>query len=148
MSNNNDEAPTNTLDRTFAVMLAELEDAETALTQRQAALARQLDDVSSELDRLANVKAAMLGKPTKKVRTTRAEPSKAGPTTPAAQEKVRAIIGLARERDGEPFTGAQAAERLGINAQGVGPVLAGMVRRGELAREDHEGGRPTYRLPT
>jgi DNA-binding MarR family transcriptional regulator len=60
--------------------------------------------------------------------------------------RVEAVTTWARERGGE-FTGAEAAEALGMKQQGVGPVLAGMVRRGEATvRDDTASGRRVYTL--
>src|SRR4051794_6265451 len=124
------------LDRTFAVMLAELEDTETGLTQRQADLARQLADVDAELERIARVKAAMLGKPTRRVPAsgarTAAGHKRYGEAAARIEENIRRVIEFAQGRNGDSFTAGEVADELGLSRQGIGPMLLGMVRRGEL----------------
>lgn len=133
-----DDDNPSTLDRTFAVMLTELEDAATTLTNRQNVLARQLAEVDAELDRVEAVRAAMVGqrKPLAPRQTRRHRASTEGRKETASQRRVDRIMTWAKARDGE-FTGADVAAMLEVNVQGVGPVLAGMVRREELqVRED------------
>lgn len=116
--------------RTFAGMLGELEDVATALAQRQSALAKELDEVTAELERVETVRAAMTGKPAKKP-ARRAYGSGTGYKLPEeAKERVEKIKAWARDR-GE-FQGGEAAEVADLSPQRVGPILAGMVRRGEL----------------
>lgn len=117
--------------RTFAAMLGELEDVATALTQRQSELARELSDVEAELHRVEAVRAAMASGGTAKAKRT-GPPSAGYKPAPEVVEKMERTLTWARER-GEEFTGNDAAEFLGVNPQGVGPMLAGMARRGHLA---------------
>lgn len=156
-----DGAPTSALDRAFAVMLGELEDAETELTKRQSELAKELDGVSAELDRLANVKAAMLGKPVRrKARAARTEGepveprgAKATAAATRAERNRERVMAYAREHVGEEWVTTELAETLGVLPQSLGPVLAGLQRRGlvrvvrERERGDGSGNaRPVYTL--
>jgi hypothetical protein len=142
-----DENPS-TLDRTFDVMLAELEDAATTLTNRQAELAREMADVDAELERVEAVRAAMVGQRKPARRRPATSPSTSHARTPA-HERVERILAWARERtNGErEFVGADVADMLGVGTQGVGPVLAGMHRRGELERREDDTGRKFYWVP-
>lgn len=121
-------------DRTFAVMLGEVEDLYTRLTVRAGELTKEHNEVQAELERVEVVRAAMLGK---------AKPARKGggarPGVANANDKSKAIAEWARERG--DFTGKDAAEFLGIKTQGVGPVLAGMVRRGEATVREEDGSR-------
>jgi hypothetical protein len=122
------------LDRTFAGMLAELEDEATRLTQKHDALVREADAVAGELERVEAVRAAMLGKP-KPARRGRPKAAPATPADPinqdaARRERLEAVREFARSVGGT-FTGKDAADALGLPYQGLGPMLAGMVRRGE-----------------
>lgn len=124
--------------RTFAGMLGELEDVATGLAQRQAALARELADVEDELRRVEAVRAAMTGKP-RRVPVS-GTPRKAQRSA-RQDDRVKKITAWARER-GEEFRGQDAAPVVGMEPRGVGPILAGMARRGELnVREDGRGHR-------
>jgi hypothetical protein len=141
---NNNDGPD--LSRVFAPMLSELEDHATRLIARQSELARELAAVDEELARVESVRAAMLGKATPR---GPGRPRKApGESTSRKQTRERAerIIQYARTRPGEEFTGREAADAMGISWQGVGPTLAGMARRGELAVRDDDGGQRLYRL--
>jgi hypothetical protein len=130
------------LARVFAPMLSELEDHATRLTQRQAELARELAAVDEELARVESVRAAMVGRNPRRPTSTSREARKVSKKS----ARVEAVTTWARERGGE-FTGAEAAEALGMKQQGVGPVLAGMVRRGEATvRDDTASGRRVYTL--
>lgn len=129
--------------RTFAVMLAELEDTATELTNRQAELSRELADVDAQLDRVEAVRSAMVGHRKPSAPRTpggRRRSSGEGRKETASQRRVAKVLAWARHREanGQPeFMGADMAEMLEVNVQGVGPVLAGMVRRKELTvRED------------
>lgn len=114
----------------FAGMLGELEDVAMELTARQSALAKELEDVSAELDRVEAVRAAMTGKTTKKPTRRRSYGSGGYQLTDEAKARVEKITEWAKDR-GE-FQGGDAAEAIGMNPQRIGPIIAGMVRRGEL----------------
>lgn len=129
------------LDRTFAGMLGELEDHATRLTKRQSELARQLADVDDELQRVEAVRAAMTGKNPRRPSSAARSAVKATKT----QVRTERITEWARERGGE-FTSVEVAEFLGVNVQGIGPSLAGMVRRGEANVRDDNDGRRLYSL--
>jgi len=118
----------------FAGMLSELEDVATSLTNRHSRLARELADVEAELHRVEAVRAAMTGKPKPAPSASRSRPPR-----DAAKVKVDAILEWGRERD--EFTGREAAEQIGVKPQGVGPILAGMVRREEVHVRVREGER-------
>lgn len=121
--NNGPGRESSDVDRTFAGILSELEDVATALTVRQTELARELGDVEAELHRIEAVRAAMTGgKPAAKKK-----PEK----RPTMEERTKQIIAWAQER-GDDFTVPDAGQFLGMKNQGVGPILAGMVKRGEL----------------
>lgn len=140
MPNNNGTEPAGDVERTFAGMLSELEDVATRLTVRQSELAKELSEVEAELHRVETVRAAMAGK-SKPVPKYKANASKGA-------EKVARITAWAKDRDGE-WTSTDAGEALGVSAQGLGPVLAGMVRRGEAKVrevEDDAGKRRLYTL--
>lgn len=125
--------------RTFAGMLGDLEDMATELIERQSALARELDGVSAELERVEAVRAAMMGKPAKKP-VRRAYGSGATyKLSDEAKERVERIKAWAKDRDG--FRGGEAASVLDVPPQRVGPILAGMVRRGELIADGKGNGR-------
>lgn len=145
-----DDEQTSSLDRTLAGMLAELEDEATRLTRRHDALVREADEVAGELERVEVVRAAMLGKP-KPAKRGRPKAAPATETTTRGarpdiehqrHERVRKIIEYAKA-NGNAFTGRDAAEAIGMPYQGIGPVLAGMVRRGEatVAEPDDDGPR-------
>jgi hypothetical protein len=126
------------LSRRFAPMLADLEDLATELTQRQSQLARELAEVEDELERVEKVRSIMAGgsdnrsTPKGRGRSTSVRVRERTRTT----HRVERILAWARERGGE-FTGREVAEFLDVNVQSVGPILAGMVRRGEATfRED------------
>lgn len=148
-----DGGPTSTLDRTFAVMLGELEDAETDLTQRQAALARELADVEAELQRLAAVKSAMLGTRRRSAGAGSARPRNVrNVDTPAknrrgagAEAKAQRVLAWAATLD-DGFRPHDASEMLGSSVKGVASLLIGMVRRGELVRSGGPG-KYRYHLP-
>jgi hypothetical protein len=125
--NNGPDRESSDVERTFAGILSELEDVATALTVRQTELARELGEVESELHRIEAVRSAMTGgKPAKKPRAGGRE------KRPTMEERSAQIIAWARER-GDDFTVTEAAQFLGMKNQGIGPILAGMAKRGELA---------------
>jgi hypothetical protein len=128
--------------RTFAGMAGELEDLADKLTTRQVALAKELAAVDDELQRVESVRAAMFGKNPKRPSSAAREPRKEA----KKNARVERIIEWARERNDE-FTGKEAADVLGMPYQGIGPVLAGMARRGELSvRDDMASGLRVYSL--
>jgi len=61
----------------------------------------------------------------------RAEPSNATLMALNASERNERLLTWAREH-GEEFRGKEAADALGIKAQGIGPMLAAFVRKGDL----------------
>jgi hypothetical protein len=88
------------------------------------------------------VRAAMFGRNPRRPSSTAREPRKEA----KRNARVEKIIGWAREH-GREFTGHEVADTLGVGVQGVGPILAGMVRRGEAdVRDDVATGRRIYRL--
>lgn len=139
MPTNNGTEPAGDVERTFAGMLSELEDVATRLTVREHELARELQEVQAELQRVETVRTAMTGKAAKpKVPAYKAQASRGA-------EKVAKIKEWAKDRDGE-WTTADAGEALGLSAQGLGPVLAGMVRRNEARVREVEDDGGTRRL--
>lgn len=139
-----DEARENnppSLDRTFAVMLGELEDEATRLTQEHDRLLRLADAVAADLERVEAVRAAMVGK----ARPSRGRPARGSGATErrqtATQERVAKIADYARANGGS-FTARAAADAVGTPYQGIGPVLAGMVRRGEATVAEPDGDGP------
>jgi hypothetical protein len=139
----NDTTPRDELNRRFAGMLSELEDAEVALTTRQSELARELADVNTELDRLAKVKKVMLGEP--------AGRAKRAGTTPRVTEKTKenrrkALAWLAEHTNGANFIAKDMAVAIGVPPQGLGPILVGLETRGfvEITGTNEEG-RKRYR---
>lgn len=128
---------TESLSGVFAGMLGELETEETKLIAKQSELAKELADVESELARLANVRAAMMGQPPKRTTTRR----KSGAN--GAQklgETAQAIMAWAREQS-EPWTGGDVARALGKDSRGVGSSLTGLVNHGALIVTDANGKR-------
>lgn len=140
-----DDSTTSEIDRKFAVMLAELEDTATELTARLSKLHKDAEAVEAELQRVEGVRTAMLGRP------ARRKPASAKPSTTrerknsAASGRVERIKEYARANGGT-FTGRAVAEEIGMAFQGVGPVLAGMVRRGEATVEEPDDGPRVYTL--
>jgi|1185.fasta_scaffold01888_4 hypothetical protein len=135
---------TTDLERRFAVMLAELEDEATRLVQRHAALLREAGEVETELQRVEGVRSAILGKPPRRKSATAAPSSTATVRErdkAASNERVANIKNYARANGGK-FIGREAADHIGMAFQGIGPVLAGMVRRGEATVEEPEDGGP------
>lgn len=155
MTDDNGTEPQGTLDRAFAGMLGELEDAETKLVQEQAKLAKELDRVSGELDRLQVVKAAMLGKPKPSKRAARSSAdapprSDGGNPKKTADNRKRVLQWVRTLEPGSEFTGGDVADALGIPSMGTGPILTGMSKAGMLKRrEEHKDGRMWryYSLP-
>jgi len=130
-------------------MLGELEDEHTRLVQRHAEVLREADEIATEIERVEGVRAAITGRPVRRKAGRRGASAPGEATTTqtvrerdqaAAAERIRKITEYARERGGE-FTGRQAAEAIGMPFQGVGPVLAGMVRRGEATVDEVDGTR-------
>lgn len=139
-----DNNGTDPLGRTLAPMLAELEDEHTRLVNRQQEVARQLADIDAQIERIETIRAAMVGH--RKPSAPRRKPSSTeGRKQTASARRVERVLDWVRTRtaNGEPeFKGADMAEFLEVNVQGVGPILAGMVRRGELTvREDGHANR-------
>jgi hypothetical protein len=139
---------TSDIDRKFAVMLAELEDTATELTARLSTLHKEAEAVEAELQRVEGVRTAMLGRPAR--RKPGPKPSTKPGTTrerksTAAADRVERIREYARANGGT-FTGREVADEIGMAFQGVGPVLAGMVRRGEATVEEPDEGPRVYTL--
>lgn len=130
----NDE-PRGELDRRFAGMLGELEDAETALVTRQAELSRELAKVDGELDRLTKVKAAMLGGDRPKARRSRSG-GRARQRADENRDRIMAWVGALE--NGHRFTASEVAEAVGMSTQGMGPILAGLARGGEIVQAGEE----------
>lgn len=132
-------------------MLAELEDEYTRLAGEHDRLIQEAERVAVELERVEAVRAAMMGKPKPSPRrAAKGAPTSKGTREEAAaqsRERVERIRAFARANGGS-FTGRQAADAIGMAFQGVGPVLAGMVRRGEatVAEAEQEGGPRIYTL--
>lgn len=143
--NNNDP-----LSHTFAGMLGDLEQAETQLLTRQSELAKQLQAVERELDRIANVRAAMMGQPlrvAKRGRTTTGGPHPYKQPSATAHAVAQILEHL--KANGGMITGREAADLVNRPPQGVGPMLTGMVRRGELeVGLADDGETRAYQLPT
>lgn len=141
------------LGRVFAPMLSELEDHATRLTTRQAELLRELNGVNEELERVESVRAAMLGKrgpgrpkkPTTPVGVSGTTAT--GTSAKQTRERAERVMAYAREH-GREFTAREASGPLGVSYQGLGPTLAGMVRKGQLeVREDPNSRTNFYSLP-
>ena len=64
------------------------------------------------------------------------EPSNTALMSVNASERNERLLVWARNH-GEEFRGGQAADALGVKVQGIGPVLAAMVRKGELKMNYH-----------
>jgi hypothetical protein len=144
-----DDNTTSEIDRKFAVMLAELEDTATELTTRLSKLHKEAEVVEAELQRVEGVRTAMLGKPARRRSPTTAAPSSTATVRErdkeASADRVEKIKDYARANGGT-FTGRAAADHIGMAFQGVGPVLAGMVRRGEATVEEPDEGPRVYTL--
>jgi hypothetical protein len=125
-------------------MLAELEDEATRLTQRQNDLVKQLADVDAQLERIESIRSAMVGHRTPRA-PRRAPASTEGRKDGRSQRRVERILQWAREREAagqSEFQGRDVATFLEVNVQGVGPILAGMRRRGQVnVREDGHANR-------
>lgn len=133
----NEAQPASEVSRTFAGFLSELEDVATRLTVRQAELASELAAVEAELSRIETARATLADK------RPRNRPGSDRRRNQTASDRVRRIAAYAREQGGV-FTARGAADALGITTHSVGPVLAGMVKRGEATvREDGDGRRYT-----
>jgi hypothetical protein len=146
MADENSDTPG--LARVFAPMLSELEDHATRLTARQAEIARELAAVDEELRRVESVRAAMVGKVSRGPGRPKGSGSGGYVSSGAKQTRQRAdaVLRFAREKGAE-FSGREVADTLGLTWQGVGPTLAGMVRRGELTvREDEATRTNVYSL--
>jgi hypothetical protein len=139
---------TTSVDRKFAVMLADLEDTATELTARLSTLHKEAEAVEAELQRVEGVRTAMLGRPVRRKAATASPTSTAtvrARDKEAAANRVERIKEYARANGGT-FTGRAAADHIGMAFQGVGPVLAGMVRRGEATVEAPDEGPRVYTL--
>jgi hypothetical protein len=136
MADNNDE-PGGEVARTFAGFLSELEDVATRLTMRQSELAGQLAEVEAELARIDAARTAMAKQP--------GRPGRRAERQATTGARARAIAKWARERGGE-FTAREAANAAGTTPNRVGPVLAGMLRRGEATVREDDNGRRRYTL--
>jgi hypothetical protein len=93
-----------------------------------------LDDVSAELERVENVRAAMTGKRPKKASGRRPYGSGGGSGYKPSAENLARVEKIKAWAEGRgEFRGGDIADVIGVSPQRVGPILAGMVRRGELA---------------
>lgn len=158
MADDNGGDPVSAVDRVFAGMLGELEDAETQLVVEQNRLAKELQRVQGELDRVQAAKTAMIGAPKRRgpgrppggSRETRDTNPSYGVGKVKANRKL--VLDWARTLEpGTEFTGGEAAEALGMPSMGTGPILSGMAKAGMLRRrEERKSGRNWryYSLPT
>jgi hypothetical protein len=153
LSTEDESEPTTDVDRTFAVMLAEIEDMATALTKQHDAALKEAERIGVELERVEGVRTAMLGKSRRNKPGPKSGVSSAAGLTKrerdaaASAERVRKIIDYAAGNGGK-FTGREAADAIGIAFQGAGPVLSGMVRRGEATVADVDGVRVYTVVPS
>ena len=145
MSIEDESEPETNVDRTFAVMLAEIEDMATALTKQHDAALKEAERIGAELERVEGVRTAMLGKnrrnkpgPKPAALSSANGLTKRERDAAASVERVRKITDYAAGNGGK-FTGREAADAIGIAFQGAGPVLSGMVRRGEATVEEIDG---------
>lgn len=119
------------LNRTLAGLLSELEDEEVRLANRQSELSKELQGVEGELERIAAVKRAIHGggAPPARKRTGQNYPSE---RRKRSEEFVKALD------NGATFGGRELAEYLGTDGRGVGPLVAGLERRGVIVRVEGE----------
>lgn len=136
MTNNDHEAPSSPLQRTFAPMLSELEDAEVELTRQHAAAVREVQRLDAELERLRTVKKVMMGDTTPKAKRGRPRGEAArvadSPEGRAQAEANRERV-MEHVRDLDPgrhFTAAELSRVLDMPPQGLGPILTGLERHG------------------
>lgn len=122
------------LERRLAGVLSELEDAEVELTNKEHKLAKELRDTQGELERLQSVKAAILGKPTP---TTARQPF-AGVQAKTKQNREKVTAFVAGLSNGATFSARDLAGAIDADLRGVGPILAGMVRRGDVRQAEGE----------
>lgn len=131
-TSNNGSEEREPLTRRLAGMLSELEDAEVALTNEQAELAQRLATVNAELDRVAKVKRTILGEPARAGRP-RGSGSTATTYKPSGKtlDNRKAVLAwLADRENGANFTAKDASRATSIPAQGLGPILVGLEKRG------------------
>lgn len=121
------------LERRLAGVLSELEDAEVELTNKEHKIAKQLQEIQGELDRLRSVKAAILGKPP----SSAARPyTRSRSQRKESKEKIDAFVSALS--NGQKFSARDLSETIDTDMRGVGPILAGMVRRGEVTEAEGE----------
>jgi hypothetical protein len=137
MTENNNDGPTVGLDRTFAPMLSELEDAEVKLVAEHAKAVAEVRRLDAELGRLQKVKSMMLGEPKAKraASSTTRRPSAQRGDTPegreqAARNRERVVEYITTLQGGAHFTAADLSKALDLPPQGLGPILSGMERNG------------------
>lgn len=129
---------TESLERRLAGVLSELEDAEVDLTNKEARLAKDLAEVQDELERLQQVKAVIHRKP---------KPALWGSESAQRRERIEKVKAwIAALDNGRTFTGRELAESVdGVTTQGIGPVLAGLMRHGVVTETGtNKAGRKTY----
>jgi hypothetical protein len=126
-------ADDDTVDRKLAGVLSELEDVATELTQKETKLAKELQAVQTELERINNVRAAIMGSPPPQRRQPYAGNAS---KTRQNREKVGAFV--AALSNGQTFSARQLAEAIDVDLRGVGPILSGMVRRGDVRQAEGE----------
>jgi hypothetical protein len=119
------------VDRRLAGVLSELEDVAVDLTNKETKLAKELQEVQAELDKIHRVRAAIMGRPDAKPRPTRTRSD-----TRANRDKVTAFV--AALSNGAKFSARDLAEAIDVDLRGVGPILAGMVRRGDVTHVEGE----------
>jgi len=131
------------LERRLAGILSELEDAEVALTHRQSELAKELAGVDAELEKLQAVKAAIHGKPAPVSSASRVR----NPRSKTEENRAKVQAYVAGLDNGRSFAARELADAIDVTYQGIGPILSGMVRRGEIVEADEatEQGHKLYR---
>ena len=135
--------------RRLAPLLGELEDAHTELVAAHKRAMGEVQAIEAELQRIEEARRLLLdnGKPTKPAkRSLSVKPDtirrRQGRThiTPEGKERADKVLAWAGERgEGFEFTGAQAAEFLGVAVKASGSILGGMERRGELVARKISG---------
>lgn len=148
---NDDDEPRTGLDRTFAPMLSELEDAEVKLTAEHAKAVAEVRRIDAELQRLATVKRVMLGEPkpkrTRGRATTEAKRVSDSPEgrAQATANRERVMEWVRTLDNGRHFIAKDVARALSMNVQGLGPILNGLERHGLVEAVGMEGHPPRKR---
>lgn len=147
MTENND-GPRSGLDRTFAPMLSELEDAEVKLVAEHARAVAEVRRLDAELGRIAKVKAVMLGDA--KPKRDRSGRDRSGEDKgKAARNRERVMEYVRTLEPGRHFVASDLAKALDMPNQGMGPILAGVERHGLIemvGMTDERPARKRYRV--